>query len=360
MNKALIGAIIIAAGLTSTALAQTPKQGLLKVALNRQYEYSTNYNPSQMVWKTKKDKITEKTIISALGAVLGHNFTSKAQLTVEEGILGGFQNVDSEDGFPPGITYPQFTSAAGGARVGVNQVDAGDGPIPGKYQPLGWIFVRDIVAGVYVFVDVTPFFNVSVHECYDCFYLNSFVTDTTFKFGQVTGPPCCGSSSVTSGKGTDKYYMCFEFDNTVANPRVATGDTFGLYSAGGEWLRDLEATMLDPAEDGITPNQAPIYQRFDQSVLRFRVCGIMTYKWTLKESQFIGAATLPSYGYGFVKKVCSMIDGKITVAEYAASTKTKTPAPSDAFETDLEDMWHWQWRYLFYGDEADYFYGGGE
>ena len=43
MNKALIGAIIIAAGLTSTTLAQTPKQGLLKVALNRQYEYSTNY-----------------------------------------------------------------------------------------------------------------------------------------------------------------------------------------------------------------------------------------------------------------------------------------------------------------------------
>lgn len=361
MNKALIGAVIIAAGLTSTALAQSPKQGVLKVALQRQYMMNTNFTSAKMVWWTKKDKITEKSIIQAIGHVLGHTFSSKAQLIMEEGLLGGFQNPWSDDySYPHGLTFPRFNYVMGSAAQGVNQVDEGDDEIPGKFQPLGWIFIRDVAASLYTFVDVTPFFNVSVHECYDCFYLNSFITDTTLKFGEVQGPPCCGDDSITSGKGTDKYYMCFEFDNTYMNPRVEDNDEFGLYSQGGEWIRDLEATTIKTLEDGITPNSpAYIDRTMDTKSLRFRVCGIMTYKWALKESQFVGTGTLPASGYGFIKKVCSMLDGKVTVSEYIAGTKSKTPAPSDAFETDWYDMWDWQWRYLFYGEEADYYYSGG-
>ena len=42
------------------------------------------------------------------------------------------------------------------------------------------VFVKDQDA--MVADNVTFFFNFEVVECYDCFYLNSFITDTKFTF----------------------------------------------------------------------------------------------------------------------------------------------------------------------------------
>lgn len=359
MNKALIGAVIMAVGLANPALAQQLKQGVLKVALNRQYEYSTNFTASKMVWTTKKDKITEKTIIAGIGRVLKHNFSDKAQLILERGMLSGFEN--PMEGAET-VNYPVFM-----ANRGVNQAEIEGQILPGKAQPLGWIFVRDQTGGGYVFVDVTRFFKIEVHECYDCFYLNSFITDTTLKFGATEGPPCCsGTSGMTKAFGKDRYYMCLEFDNTTWNEDV-DGEYFPVVTADGVELKEITAEALDPKEDGITPNMPPFLGSDDTYVLRFRVCGIMKYEWNIKEDTYVGTGNLPVYGYGFVKKVCSMIDGKISVSEYLTTGKNnKVSAPEDAYKdsTDILDLWgldeEWpyQWRYTFYYDSAPYYLEG--
>ena len=87
---------------------------------------------------------------------------------------------------------------------------------PGHDQPWGQVFVKD--QGAAVCDNVTFFFNFDVVECYDCFYLNSFITDSKFVFTQRQGPPCCAGSSANSGSGKDKYFMYLSFDNTLTNP----------------------------------------------------------------------------------------------------------------------------------------------
>ena len=69
---------------------------------------------------------------------------------------------------------------------------------PGHHQPWGQIFVQDpgkagFSASNPLCENVTFFFAITVEECYDCFYLNSFISDATFKFksGNQSGPPCC-------------------------------------------------------------------------------------------------------------------------------------------------------------------------
>ena len=95
---------------------------------------------------------------------------------------------------------------------------------PGHMQPWGQIYVKDAGHGTRRKTrsceNVTFFFNMCVEECYDCFYLSSFISQADFqeKPGSQTGPPCCTSPGLLLGKGVDKYFLQLSFDNTVNNP----------------------------------------------------------------------------------------------------------------------------------------------
>jgi len=115
--------------------------------------------------------------------------------------------------------------------VGTPYATTGEYPV-GHMQPWGQVYVKDPghkdSSGNPLCENVTFFFDFEVQECYDCFYLSSFISDATFKNnnGTQSGPPCCTSSGFLTGKGTDRYYMTLDFDNTVNNSYLndATND----------------------------------------------------------------------------------------------------------------------------------------
>jgi hypothetical protein len=205
----------------------------------------------------------------------------------------------------------------------------------GHMQPWGQIYVRDLAKGVCD--NVTPFFTITVQECYDCYYLNSFITDASFKFKEGvinTIPPCCGSVfSDLGGSGKDRYYMSLSFDNTYNNPYLNpasaayAGNNDGLYS-GVEGLGKVNLPG-----DGITPDLLPYIDVIRSSIgspnpfeVRFTLNGIMQYNWSLQfinasdvARDFIGTATYTANGYGFIGLICSYLSGTVGIAEQIKS-----------------------------------------
>jgi len=293
MNKTLVAALMVSVGLGGQAFAENVKEGVMTFSLTRQYELSTNFTSTKVSWKTASAKISTSTMLSAIGVVIKHSFSSKAQIVTEAANFSGFWHPTATVALPTGFN--------------IETVD----PTPGLWQPEAQIFVKD---GTYC-TNVTPFFKIKIQECYDCFYLNSYITDATFQQAVHQGPPCCSPSFTASGNGTDKYYMTLSFDNTINNGALNQLSTDGVTVVG-----------LSPVEDGITPDQIPDFKNSDPYVTRFTLNGIVTYKWSFKnlnstdsEPTFIGSASYPAYGYGFVAKTCCMVTGTLTIAEKAVS-----------------------------------------
>lgn len=302
MNKTLIAALIVSVGLGSQAYAQKVKQGVMTFSYTRQYQLSTNLtvdgsgNPTKWQAKTKTAKVTQATVLAAIGKVINRGFSSKAQLVMVEDELSGYWSPDTMVQFPEGHNTA---------------------PAPGLWQPYGQIFAKD---GTYC-TNVTSFFRILVWECYDCFYLNSFVTDSTFQRKASDAPPCCSPDFTASGSGTDKYYLKLSFDNTINNEELYRKE---IILVDGAPIVTYVLIGLDPHDNGITPDDETGYESFDTSVCRFSVNGIVTYKWSFKElnkgdgnPDFIGTATYPSTGYGFIAKTCCLLNGSMTIAEKA-------------------------------------------
>jgi hypothetical protein len=393
MKKTLVTAALVACAATQM-FAQNAKEGVLTFALTYQRQdnittqsgkkYVGKWSQRPAFYTTKSSqKLDTKMILQDIGAVLHQNagyYSSKAQLVFVQGELGGFFNV-TEDiaaatkdigvGTNSGIFPGKFASNAQDSTVdplnirlpvgrhyeaapsedenGNSLPDSfvGGWP-PGHHQPWGQIFVKDTGYSPMLCENVTFFFAISVEECYDCFYLNSFITDATFKFKdaqQVTeGPPCCAGTipSGLSGNGKDRYYMNLSFDNTRNNPFL--NPDFPDYYVG--WGQKVSVTApfynayagvvgFEPFAngngfvDGLTPDGLPYVDNiasqlgvFNQYVLRFTLNGIVTYTWNLKLinstdllPDFIGTLKYPCYGYGFWGLYCSLFNGSASIAE---------------------------------------------
>jgi hypothetical protein len=227
---------------------------------------------------------------------------------------------------------------------------------PGHMQPWGQIYVRDPGARGYsasspLCENVTFFFYLSVEECYDCFYLSSFISDATFKIqpGAQNGPPCCSSPNTLLGKGVDYYYLTLAFDNTennaYLNPALETNcDTYGSSSVVLAKTADQEDCRvkykyeyagfpgLKPSV-GVADGTSPDLLKYIDSIksaqglpspyeMRFTLNGIVTYSWTLEmvnandaAADFVGTASYSANGYGFIGLVCSLITGSATFTE---------------------------------------------
>jgi len=386
MKKTLITAVALAACAGTQLFAQNAKQDVIAFSLTRwaQLSVSTstaanagNWSDGPTIYKTTSYKIATADVIQAIAIVLHGNagyYGTRSQLVLVQGELGGFfgypyvgtlDNNDTTDG--------DNIRLATGRNSTYNPI-TGAMP-PGHNQPWGQIFVKtyDTTGKVILCENVSFFFALEVQECYDCFYLNSFISDTTFKFTQKTGPPCCAGTSLTSGKGTDKYYMTLRFDNTINNPYLdrygeasiqavkadvviqksvagstntlvedttefydQVGGVDGLYPPNGHFFvvglveRDNGVNpdglpYTDPIETGVhTPLDAHPY---DIYTMRFALNGIVTYSWNLKFinssdpfPDFLGSASMPVTGYGYVQKVCSLLSGSVTFSEGVVAT----------------------------------------
>jgi hypothetical protein len=192
MRKTLLAALIVSLGVAGQAYAQKIKQTSLNFSLTRQYESSTNFSSSKLQWRTKTAKISNASILSSISAVTGKSFSSKALIVLAGGELGGFY------GAWPDILGQTVVSLPNGfnrAVIDADLVEVWETLWPaGLWQPamdrlydvdqtlapLAQVYVQDGDACY----NVSPLFYITVQECYDCFYLNSFVTDTTFTLGK--------------------------------------------------------------------------------------------------------------------------------------------------------------------------------
>jgi hypothetical protein len=244
-----------------------------------------------------------------------------------------------------------FVALANGRHYQVNPIN-GDLPV-GHFQPWGQIFIKDPAAKGYsidapLCVNVTYFFNLQVHECYDCFYLSSYITDSTFTEKTISqtggGPaPCCTGSAFSAlvGKGKDQYYLTLSFDDTVHNPYLNKASENGLYTGvdgigspgdkspvageelygSGDGTRPDGLVYVDAIKSGLgspSPYEAQI-----------TLNGIVSYSWTLGFvnstdllPDFVGTATYNANGYGFVQLVCVLITGTATISEKLAASQT--------------------------------------
>jgi len=376
MKKTLIAAAL-ATCVGTQLFAQNVKEGVILFGLTSwaQSSVSTskvlanqgNWSQQPQYYKTQAGKLATTDVIQAIAYVL-HNrnnnfYGTRSQLVLVQGELSGFFNLtpqlanDTAVAGAPGTfnVTPNFTTttldmqgtfAALATGRHILQVPAGFTTTgaypPGHHQPWGQVFVKtyDTRGTVLLCENVTPFFSFVVEECYDCFYLNSFVTDTSFSYKTgASGLPCCTTPSSLLGSGKDRYYMTLSFDNTDNNPY--------LNRASGAWLGGW-GQRVDPAlpfynlyvgvtgvsslllpADGITPDLIryvdPIRSgiaSFNKYVTRFTLNGIVTYSWNLKFinsgdsfADFVGNATYNANGYGFIALRCSLLEGTMTITE---------------------------------------------
>jgi hypothetical protein len=382
MKKTLITAVALAACAGTQLFAQNTKEGVISFALtaNEQQNVTTSNSRKstdgfwsdvpRYYFATTVKKNTSH-VLRAIGAVLyknGSAFSSKAQLVMVQGELGGFFNVDDTLGDDNG---PKTDLALGNDNNGYADVTDfastrdyinarlatgrhfRPNPIteawpPGHHQPWGQIFVRDPGASGYsasnpLCVNVTFFFGITVQECYDCWYLSSFVTESKFawKQGSSPGPGCCGVAADLTGSGKDLYYMTLSFDNTVNNPYLnPAGDAWigkgtGTLASPNPWYRvNPTAWVVGMGNtglpgDGLIPDllgyvdliHNGLYP-FVNDVMRFTLNGIVTYTWTMKKINstdqfydFVGTANYPASGYGFTDLVCALFTGSMSIAE---------------------------------------------
>jgi len=355
MRKTLIAALVIA-GAAGQVVAQLVKEDTITLSLKGERQISVsnsksvpndgNWSSVPEYYKTESIKYGTSELLRSIDKVLKRGYSSQAKLVLVQGELSGFFNIDKEleavkekagNNAPgPKFDATTYTSTikhlsvrlANGrhiANVPAPFVTAGSYP-PGHFQPWGQIFVKDPVGPKCD--NVTHFFSISVEECYDCFYLNSFITDTTFTFkaGTSSGPPCCTVPENLLGNGKDRYYMMLGFDNTTHNPFL--NKTKPLYYQGVEGLTPFGkgANVVDGiTPDGITPYQDPIRANlggYIAEVSRFTLNGIMTYTWSLKllnkndvAPDFLGTGKYEANGYGFFGLYCSLLTGSFTFSE---------------------------------------------
>jgi hypothetical protein len=231
-----------------------------------------------------------------------------------------------------------------------NPVPARVGQIPvGHQQPWGQIFIRDTGHSPMTCDNVTFFFAITVEECYDCFFLNSFISDAQFSFSSSSSglPPCCDVPQNLLGKGKDRYYMRLSFDNTYPNnPYLDDGSPLwvGWGQKGNSNLPDynpyagIKGIIPFPPIPGVVDGVAPDGYGFVDSIaskvgtfnpaaMRFALNGIVTYTWNLKVVNtdynivdYVGNADYPVTGYGFVKLFCSLFNGDVKFTEKIVKT----------------------------------------
>jgi len=389
MKKTLITAVALAACAGTQLFAQNTKQGVITFALTQQKQISVSTSSSAAnagIWeapptyyKTSTAQLKTLNILQAIGRVLYGNagyYSSKAQLVLVQGELSGFFNVTPDiaaaktfsynDGEATVDTWGQFdvntysdTSLVGQGtvvRLATGRHFDQGGPNadgawpPGHHQPWGQIFVQDSGKSPMVCDNVTFLFAITVQECYDCFYLNSFISDASFKFTASTsgGPPCCDVPVNLTGNGKDRYYMTLSFDNTLNNPYIrptspgyiggwgqALSSSAALYNP---WKGVIGLNPFPPSADvdGLAADFLPYNSlikanigTFNPYVLRFALNGIVTYTWSLKlinssdiVPDFLGNAQYACNGYGFVGLYCSLFTGTASIAEKAVKTST--------------------------------------
>lgn len=273
-----------------------------------------------------------------VGGSLDNNYRNSVADNVDE-----FAQLDTGRHFLP-VPWQSYADTCNGCELGTGTpyADTGEYPV-GHMQPWGQIYVKDPghkdAAGNPLCENVTFFFCLQVQECYDCFYLSSFITDSTFKRnnGSASGPPCCTSPNYLTGKGTDHYYLTLAFDNTVnneyLNPSINTNYVDNLERDVKVYNYDYVGfTGLIPdagANDGLSPDilkySDPIRSALDSSSpyeARFTLNGIVSYAWTLEfvnssdaAPDYVGTATFAANGYGFIGLVCQLITGTATFSE---------------------------------------------
>jgi hypothetical protein len=389
MKKTLITAVALAACAGTQLFAQNAKVGVITFALTGQYQNSVSVStaPNAGTWsalpgyyKTSTSKIATADILKAIGIVTHGNagfYSSKAQLVLVQGELSGFFNLypelaavgDPTTGAPAtiqsdnGTSFTETTPSGGGTFVAlatgrhflpnptVGLPASGLWP-PGHHQPWGQIFVQDPGKAPFSVANplcenVTFFFSITIEECYDCFYLNSFITDTTFKFKSVTqnGPPCCNTPESLQGNGKDRYYMTLSFDNTRNNPYLDPAEGNAGY-IGAYGSTDVTAADYNPyfgilgvnsaalVADGLSADLLPYvdsissgFGRPSPYTMRFTLNGIVTYTWALKlinqsdvALDFLGNASYAANGYGFIALRCGYLTGTASIAEKSVAS----------------------------------------
>jgi hypothetical protein len=379
---------------------QNTKQDVITFSLTRYAQSSIsisnaantgNWSDAPTIYKTATSRVTTADILKAIAIVLHGNagyYPASAQLVLVQGEIGGFF------GYPYVSTLDDVSTTDGdnirlasGRNMTNNPVN---GALPlGHNQPWGQIFVKehDSTGNATLCENVSFFFAIQVEECYDCFYLNSFITDTTFKFTERSGPPCCAGSAATGGNGKDKYYMTLQFDNTLNNPYLnpdgivypagttngtpliehadfydQVGGLNGLYPPTGTF----HVVGLRERENGVDPDGLPYldsirnnvqspsdHHSYDIYTMRFALKGIVTYTWALKFvnksdafPDFVGTGSFPVTGYGYVSKVCSMFSGTVSFNEgIVAASKCCLDFP---------------WRSVCGGAAGGYWFGIGD
>lgn len=380
MKRTLITAAVLAAFAGTQAFAQNTKEGVITFALtaSEQSSVSTSQSPNAGNWsqgpqyyKTTAVKKSTTQVLNAIARILYHNanfFSPKAQLVLVQGELGGFFNVGDTLGNYDG---PETDIAWGTGNVNDGFADATDflstqqdlnaklasgrhfrpNPInglwpPGHHQPWGQIFVKDPGAAGHSVIDplcvnVTFFFGFDVQECYDCFFLNSFISDAKFSYkaNVTSGPPCCGVPEDLTGSGKDRYFLTMTFDNTMNNPYldenndawVGKGvDSPWWRASAGNWIVGFgQGALLALPFDGIVPDSFAYFDkiassqfRFVPYILRFTLHGIVTYTWSMKKVStadlyydFVGSASYTANGYGFTDLACALYTGTVSIAE---------------------------------------------
>ena len=385
MKKTVITAIALAACVGTPLFAQNAKEGVITFALTGNYQtsvsdsssapnhggWNTPVGTAATVYKTSTSKLATANILQAIGIVLHRNagyYSSKAQLVLVQGELSGFFNLSPElatvgdlvTGEPATIasdfatTFTDTTLPGGGTfatlatgRHFLPNPISGRWP-PGHHQPWGQIFVKDPGKAPWsasnpLCENVTFFFSITVEECYDCFYLNSFISDSKFKFvqGSGSGIPCCDVLESLQGSGKDKYYMTLSFDNTLNNPYLNNAVGNGAYI--GNFGQNVDITLPDfnpyfgiiglgsatLVSDGISADflyySEPIISAIGSPspyVMRFTLNGIVTYTWALRllnksdtVYDFVGNASYAANGYGFVALRCGLLTGTASIAE---------------------------------------------
>lgn len=379
MKRTVITAIALAACVGTPLFAQNTKEGVITFALNGNYQtsvsdsstannqggWNTPAGIAATVYKTSSSKLATIDILHSIGIVLHGNaayYSSKAQLVLVQGELSGFFNLSPAlalednvvDGGPESIQsdFPTAfadTTLVGGGTFATLATGRHFLPNPtsfrwppGHHQPWGQIFVKDPGKAPWsvsnpLCENVTFFFSITVEECYDCYYLNSFISDSKFRYtqGGGSGIPCCDVLTSLQGNGKDQYYMTLSFDNTLNNPYLNPNPT-------GAWIgAALPAPMINPylgivglgraaiPVDGFSADALPYVESINSSLfrpapylMRFTLNGIVTYTWTLKlvnksdtVYDFVGSASYAANGYGFVALRCGLLTGTASIVE---------------------------------------------
>jgi hypothetical protein len=407
--------------------AQNVKEGTITFSLTSQAQSSVSETTAANVgywvdpstgrgpthYKTSTSKMTEADLIKDMSYTIygtPARYGTGAKLVLVQGELGGFfsmtpdlsnsvpyfndGDVDSADGDETtsiaNSTDSLSTLLAQGRNFETNPI-SGQYPI-GHLQPWGQIYVKPGKGAASTNCDnVTYFFGITVQECYDCFYLNSFVSDSTFTFKTVnptqSGPPCCSlpAGEELFGSGKDSYYITLSFDDTQNNPYLwpynndsvakvsysnpyyvgvsgivpgAETSAYATDSTTSPYASNVLSNLQVPARDGIIPDLLPYVNTIKSGIefpspyeARFTLNGILTYTWNLKfinasdlAPDFVGSAKANVSGYGFIQLFCSLLSGSVAINETVAKTSLCCPEENDDFsyydDGSLDDWWY--------------------